>query len=345
MRRSESPDRIETVLHSQSLYSGKFTAVEDPQDRPAKRWGGQSIKDRLQPLLYWFLRRAPGPVALFPFHAIVFLMNSIYWLQRNPLRRSCEALCELARRSSIELEPRRVYRQYLSNVLSAARAYRQLLRNDADKVLARVDASDIRRVIDSGKLGDGKAFMLFVPHNLAAIVGGVALTRMLPILIVARNSKTIRRTKMALEVYERIGARILMVRGGSPIEISRAMFSALDDGQVLVATVDNVDPGFGVEATIFGTEVEFAPWAARIAVKRGVPIVPAYFRSAEGGVRVVCGEPLVTTDPAAAIQHYVSFFERCILEDPASWAYLMDRKWSRVMRRAAAAVADQEPSR
>jgi lauroyl/myristoyl acyltransferase len=129
------------------------------------------------------------------------------------------------------------------------------------------------------------------------------------------------------------------------MEISRAMFSALDDGQVLVATVDNVDPGFGVEAKIFGTEVEFAPWAARIAVRRRVPIVPAYFRSTADGVRVVCGEPFTTTDPAAAIQHYVSFFERCILEDPASWAYLIDRKWSRVMRRAATNAPNQEPSR
>jgi lauroyl/myristoyl acyltransferase len=345
MRRSESPDRVEVVLHSPSLYRGAFTAVEDREDRPAKRWGGQYIKDRLQPVLYWLLRHAPGPVALFPFHALAAFMNSIYWLQRNPLRRSCEALCGLARSASVELEPKRVYSQYLANVLSAARAYRQLLRNEAEKVFARVDASDIRRVMDGDTLGDGKAFMLFVPHNLAAIVGGVALTRMLPILIVARNSKTIRRTKLALDVYERIGARILMVRGGNPMEISRAMFSALDDGQVLVATVDNVDPGFGVEAKIFGTEVEFAPWAARIAVRRRVPIVPAYFRSTADGVRVVCGEPFTTTDPAAAIQHYVSFFERCILEDPASWAYLIDRKWSRVMRRAATNAPNQEPSR
>jgi hypothetical protein len=44
MRRSESPDRVEVVLHSQSLYRGEFTAIEDREDRPAKRWGGQYIK-------------------------------------------------------------------------------------------------------------------------------------------------------------------------------------------------------------------------------------------------------------------------------------------------------------
>jgi lauroyl/myristoyl acyltransferase len=93
-----------------------------------------------------------------------------------------------------------------------------------------------------------------------------------------------------------------------------------------------------VEARIFGVKVEFAPWAARIAAKRGVPVVPAYFHSTDNGVRVALGKPLRTEDPAIAIQHYASFFEQCILQDPASWAYLADRKWCRVLRQAAARV-------
>ena len=338
MQKLESQDRIESVLRSKSLYRGEFTAVEDRADQSGKRWGGQYIKDRLQPALYWFLRRAPGPLALLPFHLMVAFMKGIYRIRRNPLRRSCEALCSVARQQGFEHEPRQVYGRYLANVLSAAKSYRRLLRDEAEKVFAEVNAEAMEGLLERAGLR-GQAFILFVPHNLAAIIGGVALTRILPLLIIARNSKTIRRTRLALDVYERIGARILMVRGGNPIEISRSMFSALDDGQVLVATVDNVDPGFGVEARIFGESVEFAPWAARIAARRKVPVVPAWFRSSGSGVHVECGEPLVTTDAKEAIQHYVRFFERCILDDPASWAYLMDRKWSRVIRRA------QEPNR
>lgn len=345
MRNGESQDRIESILCSPSLYRGEFTAVEDRADRSGRRWGGQYIKDRLQPVLYWFLRRAPGPIAVLPFYLIVAVMNGSYWIRRNPLRRSCEAVCVLAQRAGFKHQPRQVYRQYLANVLSAAKSYRHLLRDEAEQVFAEVDADDMKRVVDSGGLGGGQPFILFVPHNLSAIVGGVALTRMLPLLIIARNSKTIRRTRLALDVYERIGARILMVRGGNPIEISRSMFSALNDGQVLVATVDNVDPGFGIEAPVFGVNVEFAPWAARIAVKRKVPIVPAYFHSTARGVRIVCGEPLTAPDSETGVRHYARFFEQCILEDPSSWAYLMDRKWSRVLRRAADASAlDQDPN-
>jgi lauroyl/myristoyl acyltransferase len=345
MRRRDARDHIEVVLRSPSLYRGEFIAVEDHPVRPRKRFGGQYIKDRLQPLLYWFLRCAPWPIALFPFHIIVTVMRGTYRIRRNPLRRSCEAICRIARRAGIEHEPEVVYRQYLANVLAAAKQYRRLLRAGADEVFAKVDASDLQRVLCEEPLRDGRAFVLFVPHNLTTVVGGVALARMIPLLIVARNSRTIRRTKLALDVFERIRARILMVRGGNPFEIARAMFAALDDRQVLAATVDNVDPGFGIEARIFGVDVEFAPWAARIAAKRAVPVVPAYFHSDGNGVRIACGKPLITASPVAAIQHYVSHFERSILQDPASWAYLMDRKWSRVLQRAMPPDVTQEPMR
>lgn len=338
MTRSAKPALVEVVLRSPSLYRGEFRAVEDKSDRPAKRWGGQRIKDRLQPVLYWFLRRAPAAIALFPFYVLVGVARGTYWYKGNLLRRSCEDLCRIARRAGHEHRPKELYRRYLANVLAAASTYRLLLRSGSDEVLSQVDASEVSCALREDPLIGGKPFVIFAPHNLAAVYAGVALARLMPLLIVSRNSKTIRRTKLALEVFERIQARILMVRGGNPFEIARAMFAALDDKQVLAATVDNVDPGFGVEARIFGIKVEFAPWAARIAAKRGVPVVPAYFHSTDDGVRVALGKPLRTDDPAIAIQHYASFFEQCILQDPASWAYLADRKWCRVLRRAAARV-------
>jgi len=332
-----NPELIEETLRSESLYGGEFRAVEMREARPKKRWGGQQIKDRLQPVLYWFLRNAPRPLALSPFYLITGMARLAYPIRRNPLKRSCEDLCRIATAAGVSHEPRVVHAHFLQNVLAAARSYRDLLRGGSDEVLGRVDTSDLQRSV--GKLVKaGRPFILFVPHNLAAIYGGVALTRMLPLLIVARNSKTIRRTRLALDVYERINAKVLMVRGSNPFEIARAMYSALADGKVLVATVDNVDPASGTPAAIFGVDVEFAPWAAKIAAKRSVPVVPMYFHSDGDNVRVVCGEPLVTNDTVTAIRHYVSFFEQRILQDPASWAYLADRKWSRIMRRAAGAA-------
>jgi lauroyl/myristoyl acyltransferase len=332
----EDSDQVEVILRSPSLYRGEFRAVEDRSERPSRRLGGQRIKDGLQPLLYWFLRCAPGPIALLPFHLIVASARLCYGYKRNPLRRACEDVAVLARSAGHRHQPKELYRRFLANILTAARTYRLLIRTGSQTVLERVDASEVQQALRERPLSDGKGFILFAPHNLSAVYSGVALAQLMPLLIIARNSKTIRRTRLALDVFERIQARILMVRGSNPIEISRAMFSALDDGQVLAATVDNVDPGFGIEARIFGVDVEFAPWAARIAARRKVPVVPVFFHSGDDSVRVALGEPLVTDEPAIAIQHYASFFERKILEDPASWAYLADRKWCRVLRRAAA---------
>ncbi len=326
---------VEATLRSPSLYGGEFRAIEDPSDRPVKHFGGQRIKELLQPLLYWFLRNAPGAIALLPFYLIIGVARGLYWYRGNPLRRSCVDMCRIALRAGYRHEPKALYRRFLANVLAAASAYHKLIRQGSQHVLARVDAEDVRRAMREEPLKGGKAFILFGAHNLAAIYGSVALAQSMPLLIVIRNSKTIRRTQLALDLLERIHARILMVRGSNPFEVARAMFSALDDNQVLAATVDNVDPGFGVEAKIFGVDVEFAPWAARIAAKRRVPVVPVYFHSLDDGARVVFGEPLVTGDATVAIQHYVSFLEQCILKDPASWAYLADRKWCHVLRRAA----------
>jgi hypothetical protein len=76
-----------------------------------------------------------------------------------------------------------------------------------------------------------------------------------------------------------------------------------------------------------------------------LPYGAGHVLSDGNGVRIACGKPLITASPVAAIQHYVSHFERSILQDPASWAYLMDRKWSRVLQRAMPPDVTQEPMR
>ena len=40
---------------------------------------------------------------------------------------------------------------------------------------------------------------------------------------------------------------------------------------------------------------------------------------------------IITTDIEAAVQHYASFYEHQILSDPASWAYLADKRWRRIL--------------
>jgi lauroyl/myristoyl acyltransferase len=156
-------------------------------------------------------------------------------------------------------------------------------------------------------------------------------------LLVAKNSPTVSRTRIALDFYERMKVSVLMVRGGNAYELSKVMFSVLKQKKLLAATLDNVDrTGHSIRVRMFGQEVGFSGWAARIAARMQVPLIPAWFQACGREQQVIIGEAIVTQDARAAVQHYAQFFEQQILRDPASWAYLADKHWQAVLQRAAA---------
>jgi lauroyl/myristoyl acyltransferase len=161
------------------------------------------------------------------------------------------------------------------------------------------------------------------------------MNRAFPLLIVTHNSPTIDRTKAALDFFERMQVTVLMVRGGNPFELSRTLFAELKKGTVVAATVDSIDHSSQTTVRMFGQEVGFASWAAKIAVKKQVPIIPAYFRSNGSQVNAIFGEEIVTGDIQTAMQHYAAFFENQILQDPTSWAYLGDKRWRKLLQQAA----------
>jgi len=114
---------------------------------------------------------------------------------------------------------------------------------------------------------------------------------------------------------------------------------ALADGKVLVTTLDNsYRKPDAVDVDVFGLPKAFGPWAARIAAKRRVPMLPCYPRSENGRVEVWTGDPRIDSDPRVLMENYVGFFERCILRDPGSWAFLGDKRWGQHLKEAVAAV-------
>ena len=50
------------------------------------------------------------------------------------------------------------------------------------------------------------------------------------------------------------------------------------------------------------------------------------------------GAPILAAEVDTVVQRYLAFFEQHILEDPASWAYLGDKRWQRVLREADATL-------
>ena len=197
------------------------------------------------------------------------------------------------------------------------------------------DKSHIQSLIDAHG-----GIVLAVPHNIASAFSALRIGDCFDMLLVAKNSPTIQRTRIAIDFYERMRLSLLLVREGHPVELSRAMFSCLRNGKLVAATLDNIDrTSSQVPVLLFGQTVGLSDWAARIAARMQVPVIPAYFRSRGKDIEVSVGDALVSQDISFAVQHYASFFEQEILENPASWAYLADKHWQKVLCKAVGKAA------
>ena len=337
--------RSETIT-SPALYLRELEVIEDVGSRGSHFLSGTRIKSILIPFLFWLLRYTPLFVALLPIRLIIGLMRILYGWRNNPLRHSCEYICILAQKSGYQHQPRQIYQRYLSNALGIIENYFQLYRDGVEAVIDQVEFAPAQTELLNRLVTEYGGVMVAVPHNFGSAFSALKMHREFPLVLIARNPSTIARTKAALGMFERMQVSILMVRGGNPFELSRTLFSVLKSGKVLAATLDNVDRSeHGVEALFFGQHVGFPSWAAKIAARIGVPIVPSYFHSQGNQITRVLGEPLVSNELETLAQHYVSFFEEKMLADPASWAYLGDKRWRRVLREASEAVQSDSQSR
>lgn len=323
------------TIRSESLYSGEFTVTEDAGYRGGKRFSGTRLKATLVPLLYRLVRHVPVPIAALPMKSLLLLLRLFYAWPNNSFRHACEYICKLAATRGYHHNPKQVYRQLIKNANGTLDNYFRLYRHGADTILDRIHiaTNDADRINQLANEHGG--VVIAVPHNFASLFSAVKMCREFPLLIVSRNPSTIERTKIAVDFFERMGVSILMVRGGNPFELSRTLFSILKSRKAVAATVDSMDHSEGAAKVMaFGQQIGFPTWAAKIAAKKRIPVVPSYFRSNGTQVTAIYGEELISDSTEEIVQHYVSFFEKNILEDPASWAYLGDKRWRRVLREA-----------
>jgi lauroyl/myristoyl acyltransferase len=333
--RSGSRERRVETIRSPALFLGELQVVENERSRATRWLSGTRLKSLLIPLLYGTLRRAPMALAMAQVRGVVGVMRLLYWHRGSALRLACERLCRIASVQGRDRRSRQVYLQYLANFTGVAENFFRLYRGETGRVLGRIELPHDGVQMARGLLETHGGLMLAVPHNIASALSALALNRAFPLLVVAKNSSTAARTRVALEMFERMQAQVLMVRGGNPLELSRALFRALGSGRVVVATLDNVDASpEACRCTVFGQPVGFARWAAKVAVRRRIPVVPAYFSSRGASIRVLFGEPIFAGDVDALVHAYVQFFERHLLDDPASWAYLGDKHWQRILQAA-----------
>jgi lauroyl/myristoyl acyltransferase len=339
-RASQPVEEISEVIHSPALCTGSLRATE--QARPVRRRlkSATYLKNRAVPLLFWFLREAPRPIALWPVAAALLVARALYWLPANPIRRAAENIAVLGRDAGYEYAARSIYRAYLANARAMAELILRLYRDGWQAVIGDVEFPDSDVESIRGLVETHGGVVVAVPHNLGSTFSGLKFCKAFAAVLLSKNSASIQRTKIALDFFERMDASVLMVRQGGPMQISRSMIKLLRSGKLLAVTVDLLtDAGNGVAARTFGQDVHFPAWSTRIPTAIKAPIVPAYIHCEEGRLRACFGEALVTGDAEAATAHIATFLEERILNDPASWAFLAEKKWGRVLEAAAAVRA------
>lgn len=323
------------VISSPTIYGEEFTAQEDVGKRHNRQFGGTRLKSIIVPKLHWLLMNTPSIIAKAPVRLGIFVLKGLYWWPRNPLRLSCEHICNIARNAGHEQQARRVYRQLLNNFLGAAENYFDLYDRGPDFALDRVQLSSADSVKVNQLIKKHGGVLIMVPHNFGSFFSTLEMNRTLPLLLIVRNSPTIERTKISVDFCARMQIKILLVRGSSPMQLTRTLFSVLKTDKAVIATVDKLDRSNNrIDVDMFGSQIGFSPWATKIAARMGVPIIPSYCRSRGRQLSIVLGSPLVSKDTRELTQHYASFFEQNIMQDPASWAFLGDKHWRKALREA-----------
>ena len=330
---SKTGYRSETIS-SPSLFLKEFTAREEIGSRKKQSLGGTRIKAIIMPKLNWLLLHTPVFIAIAPAQLTILLLRGLYWWPQNPWRLSCEYICKIAQKAGHPHQANQVYQQLLINFTGALKNYAHLHGSGLDSVLDQIQLTSADAARMNQLVEEYGGVLLMVPHNFGTTFSVPEMSGKIPLVVVVRNPTTIERTKIAIDFYERLRIKIIMVRGGNPFKLSRTLFSVLKTGKAVMATVDSLDRSANrIEVKMFDTRIGFDPWAAKIGARLKLPIVPCYFKSRGRQVSVVLGPPLISDDASELMQHYIGFFEQNIVEDPASWAFLGDKNWIKALRK------------
>jgi lauroyl/myristoyl acyltransferase len=324
-----------TTLASPALYLGEVSVVPPARRRRRGLLRAGPLKEALAVHLHWAVRHLPAQVTRAWVRVLCETARATHVLPGHPLVATCRDVALLAARRGHRHLPAALAGGFVDRLRRVFEHAIRLWHEGPEAVRGAVHVPAGTRALFQRMREQHGAGFLAVPHNQGAVLASIEVSRLAPTVLVSRNPASVARTRAALDLYERMGVRVLMVRGANPYEVARACLGALRDGQVLVVTVDNLVRNAAVPVRMFGREVSLPSWAARIAARARLPILPAWIGFERGRFCVEAPGVLVADDPAEAVRRCAAWFEERILADPASWGFLADKRWRKVLAAAA----------
>ncbi len=261
------------------------------------------------------------------------LGKSYYFAPRSHVRRTVKNLCKIIGRS----DPAPVYFRLVDNVLSAAQAFGQLLTRRPDPIAGLVEIDGDLEDRCAEACGNRGGAILVVPHCAGSALSAAAFGKRFPTVLLVRESKSSRRNALSRRYVEKLGPELIFVRRIDPGSVTRRILRALRDGKLVIGTTDLARrvPDT-TEVQMFGQRVSLPAWPARFSARRNVAILPTFVHIDRGRIRIIGDEPYLEKDVAASTQRWASFFEKKIRRYPADWVFMFDKRWSRIIRAAAA---------
>lgn len=308
------------------------------------------FKDRI-----WFavdggtkrLATAPAWVQSIGYGTVRGILMLAYILPASPLRKTAKAFATVVDQSP----PRRLYGQFVTNFILALKRMEMLRLGRTDEIDTLLRIPEVERL--DGVLSAGKGAVLVMPHCHASVVMVRALASRYPSLMLVRGPAKETRAKTQRPYYTHIGCELFDVRQAKDTQVARAVFGALRAGKLVVGVVDRIgDPPAeedgvrkaddSVRATAFGQPAGFVGWPARFSARCNSTILPAMVEQTGGDLVLYFGASVTPGDTQETTQTWVTELENLCRRFPFDWGFVYDKHWSRVMRRQAQVLADDQ---
>jgi lauroyl/myristoyl acyltransferase len=281
-----------------------------------------------------FRRRIPRFVFRAFLAAARLGFQSLWFVPFNPWRSAVRSMLRIGGAGE---SPRRVFFRLFRGAGAVALGFVDAHRRGIGTVLPRLRFSpEAERILRDVAAREGRG-ILVLPHVTGGILSASLFSKKYPTTILSLGPRPERRAEIQRKFVKPLEIELLVLDRKNPVLVARGILSALKGGRFVVGTTDlNYRREDSIPARMFGQPVDFPTWPARFARQAKVPIIPGFTRVSGGGVEIHMAEPVREEDLALATQAWASAFERMILESPWEWAFLLDRRWGRVLRRAAA---------
>ncbi len=260
-------------------------------------------------------------------------MKAFWFFPLHPWRRSARNILALGAAGDT---PRRIFFRLVDGCRFVALAFLDAHRLGVEGILPRIRMTDKARQTFEDIQEEGGRAIVVLPHVLGGIFSAALVSKRYPTMILSRGPRNPKRAEIQRDFMKPLELELLVLDRSSAVKAARQFLSALKKGRLIVGTTDlDYKRDDSVEATFYGQTVHLPSWPARFARQAKAPILPGFVRVKDEAVEIDLGEPIRERDLARATQAWADAFQASILSAPWDWAFLCDRRWGKLLDRAA----------